>query len=82
MSTFDPSVEELCEFVKSEFQMNTKDSLMYIETYIPKIFQIFSSKNKKLYYNDTIDFCKKIVDFVNPWFSKFQDHTSKNKLVL
>ena len=67
--SFDPSVEELCEFVKSEFQMNTKDSLMYIETHIPKIFQIFSSKNKKPYYNDTINFCKKIVDFVSPWFS-------------
>ena len=59
MSAFNYNVDELCEFVKNDFQYSEKDSLMYIETYIPKIFQIFSVKNKRPHYNDALDFCKK-----------------------
>jgi len=69
MSAFNFSVDELCEFVKKDFQYYQKDSLVYIETYIPKIFQIFSIKNKRMHYNDALEFCKKIIDFVNPWFT-------------
>ena len=69
MSAFKLSVDELCEFVKNDFQFNDNESLEYIDSYIPKIFEIFSMKNKKPYYNDAIDFCKKIIDFVNPWFT-------------
>lgn len=69
MSAFNYSVDELCDFVKNDFQYCEKDSLVYIETYIPNIFKIFSIKNKRPHYNDALDFCKKIIDFVNPWFT-------------
>ena len=68
MSAFNLSVDELCEFVKTDTQFKDDESLEYIDSYIPKIFEIFSMKNKKHCYNNAIDFCKKIIDFVNPWF--------------
>ena len=65
MSVFDFDIDELCAFVKNDNVLSDEKVLIYIEKYIPKIFQIFASKNKKHHYNDAYEFCKKIIDFVN-----------------
>ena len=69
MSVFDHNIDELCTFVKNEVVFKNEESILYIEKYIPRIFLIFSSKSKKSHYNDAYEFCKKIIDNVNPWFS-------------
>jgi len=70
MFVLDYNIEQLCDFIREQnFDFQTNDQLTLINSYIPKIFEIFSSKYKRNYYDDAQKYCEKIIDFVDPWFS-------------
>lgn len=68
MSISDYDIDKLCSFVENDsIELSDLHSFEYVEHYIPKLFEIFSSKSKRNYYEKTFNFCKKLIDFVDSW---------------
>lgn len=63
-------IDEMCERVKMwNVDLKSYDAMVLIEKYIPRIFEMYNEKNKRLYFEDGLRMMKSIIDVVDPWFT-------------
>ena len=75
MST--PSIEAYCEnifdnldFIEENL-LKKEHEITLIDKILPHLLAIYNEKSKKASYNKTFEISKRIIQFVNPWFTPY-----------